>query len=638
MRYQTFSIHLYAIAAETYRVRATSPAGQAEAPLELPFPVAATRAWEESGEGSFTDESLGQGLFAALFTGAAGEIGRLFERSLGALNPGEGLRLLVQANPHDAETTDLAQLPWELLHDRAAGRFLALDRRTPVVRSLDVPHRKTGFQDEPPLRVLAALSDPTCRIDLDTAATELEALSGVDSLGAERLRVDVLRGAERRVLRRRLREAEEAGTPYHVLHMVAHGLLDGEEGQVVLEKGGISGPELVHLLQDLSDLRLVYLGVCDGARTPVQARHVFGGLAQALLRGGVTAVVAMQHAIADGAARQVSTTFYRGLSQGEPIEAALAEARLTLDGQGGRESHWSTPVLFTRLEDPAAAVGDAPGKVTVTFWGSPRRRWGAVAATVLLVVLLGITGSQVGRRAEAADLRDEAMSLLTQGRPAEAAEMLVLSLAAFAGDAAAHANLGAVLEEMGQYPRAESHLRRAAELAPEAAIHAYNLGRFLGYTLVQGKSREERLEEALDALTRAVRLKPGFAAAANERARVLFELGRLTEADRAVRSALQLVQGTPEAAPLERRRAWIALAEGRYDEVREAMTAARVADGGRDPWGDQEAVFAIARAEFEAGRPAAVCQGLAELWQLDPLGISPWRGEAESLAEESECT
>ena len=62
------------------------------------------------------------------------------------------------------------------------------------------------------------------------------------------------------------------------------------------------------------------------------------------------AVVAMRHKITDPAAIAFSGTLYRRLAAGDPIDAAVTEGRIALNGSSG-SSEWATPMLFMRLPD-----------------------------------------------------------------------------------------------------------------------------------------------------------------------------------------------------------------------------------------------------------------------------------------------
>jgi hypothetical protein len=121
----------------------------------------------------------------------------------------------------------------------------------------------------------------------------------------------------------------------------------------------ISGKHLGTLLHDEQTLRLVLLNSCEGTRN--SRSDPFSGTAQSLVQQGIPAVIAMQFEITDAAAVKLAHEFYAALSDGYPVDAALAEARKALYTQGN-ELEWGTPVLHMRTSDgrifnisPAAA-------------------------------------------------------------------------------------------------------------------------------------------------------------------------------------------------------------------------------------------------------------------------------------------
>ena len=64
----------------------------------------------------------------------------------------------------------------------------------------------------------------------------------------------------------------------------------------------VSGETLVTLLKDLTSLRLVFLNACETARAAREdGLDPFAGVATALVRAGLPAVVAMQRPISDAA-------------------------------------------------------------------------------------------------------------------------------------------------------------------------------------------------------------------------------------------------------------------------------------------------------------------------------------------------
>ena len=110
----------------------------------------------------------------------------------------------------------------------------------------------------------------------------------------------------------------------------------------------VTGDELGGFMQDEKSLRLVVLNSCEGAR----ASHVdpFSGVASALLRCGIPAVIGMQAEITDEAAVTFSDRLYTALAQGFPIDAALAQSRRAIVA-AGKDVEFGTPVLFMRVAD-----------------------------------------------------------------------------------------------------------------------------------------------------------------------------------------------------------------------------------------------------------------------------------------------
>ena len=126
-----------------------------------------------------------------------------------------------------------------------------------------------------------------------------------------------------------------------------------ESGILVLEDSRgqpneVTGDDLAGYMQDEKSLRLVVLNSCEGAR----ASHVdpFSGVASALLRCGIPAVIGMQAEITDEAAVTFSDRLYTALAQGFPIDAALAQSRRAIVA-AGKDVEFGTPVLFMRVAD-----------------------------------------------------------------------------------------------------------------------------------------------------------------------------------------------------------------------------------------------------------------------------------------------
>jgi tetratricopeptide (TPR) repeat protein len=150
-----------------------------------------------------------------------------------------------------------------------------------------------------------------------------------------------------------------------VLHFVGHGVYDeaAQDGALALEGADgktrlVTGRDLGLMIRGHRSLRLVVLNACEGARN---ARDdPLGGVAQALVRQGIPAVIAMQFEISDPAALVFSRSFYQAIADGLPVDAAMVEARVAMFAEG-HEVEWATPVLYLRSPDGRIfTVGPVP--------------------------------------------------------------------------------------------------------------------------------------------------------------------------------------------------------------------------------------------------------------------------------------
>jgi hypothetical protein len=92
--------------------------------------------------------------------------------------------------------------------------------------------------------------------------------------------------------------------------------------------------------------RLVVLNSCSGATTGTG--DLFSGTAAALVRGGISAVAAMQYEISDSAAVAFARGFYTALARGRGIDKALSSGRVAILGTSDTTLEWVTPVLYLR--------------------------------------------------------------------------------------------------------------------------------------------------------------------------------------------------------------------------------------------------------------------------------------------------
>lgn len=116
---------------------------------------------------------------------------------------------------------------------------------------------------------------------------------------------------------------------------------------------------------------------------------------------------------------------------------------------------------------------------------------------------------------------ERALSLVAMDRYAEAELEYRHVLRLLPDAAAAHSNLGNVLEVLGRLPEAETHVRLAAMLDPALPEAHYNLGSIA--------RQSGRLDEAEAAYRRALALRPDYPDAAFGLATLLLGRGRFEE-------------------------------------------------------------------------------------------------------------
>ena len=298
----------------------------------------------------------GQVLFAGLL--GTGEVaGRYRAAAAVAAERGEGLRVVLRI-----DTPALAGLPWEAMYD--AGR-----------RGVRVPAGPAG-PPRPGRLGARSVAGPAAAADPGR---------GLPSRGLPALDVEKEQGQLARALARPAGQglAELHWAPsatwadlqdllldgeWHVLHFIGHGDFDPgrEEGVLALEgEDGradlVAAHRLVDLLRQARPMpRLVVLNSCSGAAAG--ASDLFSGTAAALVRGGVSAVAAMQYEISDPAAVAFARGFYAAIARGRGVDDAVSSGRVAILGLSDRTLEWVTPVLYLRGHDTRLFTLQAPAE------------------------------------------------------------------------------------------------------------------------------------------------------------------------------------------------------------------------------------------------------------------------------------
>jgi TPR repeat protein len=343
-----------------FDVKAASAAGgEGNSALKLPFAVtdlaglmfnrAATRNFDAVDPPRSaplgTAVSYGEQLFEALFQGETLEVLSRTESAARAMVD-TGVRIRLSMNLAAEGMAEVASLPWELMRRRNQ-QALVVSVQTPVVRAFDTPKPIILQPLTGKLRILALVANPTGTASLNLA-DERARISKIWST-LDNVEVDFVRPVEDELLN------HLAEHQYHVVHYMGHGDFDaGAGGLLMLEREDgsarpVSGENFAAWLAD-EPLRLVFLNACNTGTTGDHlGLHPFAGVASALIRNGVPAVVAMQFPISDAAAIIFAQTFYQRIAQGFPVDAAASDGRKRLLTSDGAE--WATPVLYMRAPD-----------------------------------------------------------------------------------------------------------------------------------------------------------------------------------------------------------------------------------------------------------------------------------------------
>ena len=303
---------------------------------------------------------LGRQLFDALFQGEGRDI--LSRTESRARNEGDGgVRVRLTMDLRDLGVCEAAALPWEMMC-REDGSPLAISTGTALVRAIDTPRPAAPRPLVGPLRILALKSNPQGTVQLDLQK-EVDAVSAswAELPGVE---VDFVAPTQAAILDA-LARAE-----HHVIHYMGHGGFDPAStgGRLLLENddGSLRRVEAETFAQWVADspLRLVFLNACETGRTPGRAEvPPFAGVAAALIRAGVPAVIGNQFSVSDNGAITFAKTFYARIVQGHPVDEAATLARKAIYDDS-MPLQWATPVLYMRCHDgdlfPRAAAADAP--------------------------------------------------------------------------------------------------------------------------------------------------------------------------------------------------------------------------------------------------------------------------------------
>jgi len=280
--------------------------------------------------------------------------------SLVGLGPDAGLRLRLRL------PEELAVIPWEYAYvERAGGDgmdgFLALDPRIAMVRHEMLAAGAADTSLAGDIKMVAAFASAENLPEL--ALEEEMKLLGKALDGVEGIEVQCCRDATLAKLQALLPGAG-------VFHFAGHGDFVRQMGARPGSYTGTGflafgdervGAEQMGINLRGEGVRLAVLAGCHTGRR--DGVSVWSGIAPALVKAQIPAVVANQYSILDTCALAFSRAFYQALAGGLPIERAVAAGRIAIYNTDKNARDWGVPVLYLRAGDGCLFEGAADAAV-----------------------------------------------------------------------------------------------------------------------------------------------------------------------------------------------------------------------------------------------------------------------------------
>ncbi len=454
--------------------------------------------------------SLGQELYAALFRGTIRDSWMIAQGVAQSQKQVLRLRLGLKGNI-------LPRLPWEVLHDGArtlaTGADVAFSRYHSVMTAIPTAPAARSPQNEAPLSILMVLAAPTdqevLQLQQESIHLKTELQQGNQS-GKSAINLTILEQPGREELTQALEQGR-----YDILHYAGHSNLGMAGGDLYLvsDRTGLtevlSGDDLAGLLAN-NGVHMAVFNSCRGvyAANATDLGNGIESLADALLKRGIPAVLAMAERIPDDVALNLSRLFYRNLKQRLPIDLSLNRARQgLLSSYGSDQLYWALPILYLHpefdgfLQQGMVADGlmdelpDAEGfledyesfDLTRDLDDLDHPDQDDRAAVQDLFRELsgnGVSsngasnhGASNGQRAQPTKLEEEAEDFLALGKKLQAQGDLTAAIAAY-GDtiklapqsAKGYHHLGTALQQYGSLPEALTAYKMAVRIDPNLTV------------------------------------------------------------------------------------------------------------------------------------------------------------------------
>lgn len=262
---------------------------------------------------------VGSELYDSVFTGKTLELFESFRQATST----DDLALIRLRLPRALE-----QLPWEALYNEQYSGFVGTHPSYCIAREPlgETTPGQIHPAKQPPLTMLAVIPEGS-GLNVEQEWHNLQQIcekhSGV--LRAERI--------DGRVTPERLGARLEQKA-YDIVHFIGHGEVSGSDSFTIRLNDPRDGEELWMDAETFASLfylhppRLAVLNCCLGAAA--SPKRSLTGMSPALVRSGVTAVVAMRYEIPDDVAAEFTNSFYRELLGGKKpgrVDSAVSCAR-----------------------------------------------------------------------------------------------------------------------------------------------------------------------------------------------------------------------------------------------------------------------------------------------------------------------
>ncbi|MDQ3243765.1 MAG: CHAT domain-containing protein [Gemmatimonadota bacterium] len=289
--------------------------------------------------------NLGKQLYTFAFASAQRRVEWHFAQCWGTSGRGDnGVRVRLRV-----EDPAVASIPWEFLYSEQLQSFLGVSTRTPVVRYLELPRPIGQLEASLPVKMLVVIPRVA---DLETDVERRELVETLAPL-ADIVSLTILEGD---VTRQDIADTLISHS-FHLLHFIGHGDFNGD--RAVLAVNGADGKTdlidqttFAQMLRNHTTMKLVVLNSCRGGQMSQTKPLV--GMAAALVKEGVPAVIAMQYEVQDREAITFARTLYRALFTGDDrgrIEIAMSHARNALAIEYPDTRALGLPVLFTHARE-----------------------------------------------------------------------------------------------------------------------------------------------------------------------------------------------------------------------------------------------------------------------------------------------